>query len=45
MWGEWFVQMVLEMLSHRTPPACIPSTILTGVVESLFENLTAANII
>jgi hypothetical protein len=45
VWGEGFVQMVLEMLSYCTPPACKPSTILTGVVESLFENPTAANII
>ncbi len=44
MWGEWFVQMVLEMLSYCTPPACVSSTIIT-VVESLFENPTAAIII
>jgi hypothetical protein len=44
VWGEWFVQMVLEMLSHCTPPAGVLSTILT-VVKSLFENPTAANII
>jgi hypothetical protein len=44
MWGEWFVQMVLEMLSHRASPSCIPSTILT-VVESLFENPTATNLV
>ncbi len=40
MWGEWFVQIVLEMLSHCTPPSCIPSTIPT-VVESLYENPSA----
>jgi hypothetical protein len=44
MWEEWFVQMVLEMLSHRAPPLCIPTTILT-VVESLFENPTVINLV
>ncbi len=40
MWGEWFVQIVLGMLSHHAPPSCIPSTIQT-VVQSLFENPSA----
>jgi hypothetical protein len=31
------VQMVLEMLSHRTPPSCIPPVILT-IVESLYND-------
>ncbi len=40
MWGEWFVQIVLKMLSHCALPSCIPSTILP-VVESLYENPSA----
>ena len=39
MWDEWFIQMVLEMLSHCTPPTCIPPVILT-VVESLYNDQT-----
>jgi len=39
VWDEWFVQMVLEMLSHRTPPSCIPPVTLT-VVESLYDDQT-----
>jgi hypothetical protein len=39
VWDEWFVQMVLEMLSHCTPPSCIPPVILT-VVESLYDDQT-----
>ncbi len=35
MWDEWFIQMVLKMLSHCTPPSCIPPVILT-VVNSLY---------
>jgi len=31
--------MVLEMLSHRTPPSCIPPVIIT-VVESLYDDQT-----
>ena len=37
MWDEWFVQMVLEMLSNRTSPSCIPPVILT-VVDSLYDD-------
>ncbi len=37
MWDEWFVQMVLEMLSHCTPPSCIPPVILI-VVNSLYDD-------
>ena len=44
MWEEWFVQMVLKMLSHRALPSCIPATILT-VVEPLFENPTVTNLV
>ena len=44
MWEEWFVQMVLEILSHRAHPSCIPATILT-VVESLLENPTVTNLV
>ena len=39
MWDDWLVQMVLEMLSHCTPPSCIPPVILT-VVESLYDDQT-----
>ena len=28
-WSTWVTQMVLEMLSHRTPPESIPANILT----------------
>jgi hypothetical protein len=35
VWDEWFIQMVLKMLSHCTPPSCIPPVILT-VVNSLY---------
>jgi hypothetical protein len=37
VWDECFVQMVLEMLSHCTPPSCIPPVILT-VVKSLYND-------
>ncbi len=39
VWHEWFVQMVLEMLLHCTPPSCIPPVILT-VVDSLYNDPT-----
>jgi len=39
IWEEWFVQMILEMLSHRTPPTCISANILT-VAELLHPNNT-----
>ncbi len=39
MWDEWFIQMVLEMVLHCTPPSCIPPVILT-VVESLYNDPT-----
>jgi hypothetical protein len=35
-WPTWVVQMILEMLSHRTPPSCIAANILT-VAEILFS--------
>ena len=28
-WPWWMVQLILEMLSHRTPPSCIAPNILT----------------
>ncbi len=37
VWEEWFVQMILEMLLHRTPLTCISANILT-VVELLHLN-------
>jgi hypothetical protein len=37
VWDEWFVQMVLEMLLHCTPPSCIPPVILTAV-NSLYND-------
>jgi hypothetical protein len=39
VWDDWFVQMVLEMLSHRTLPSCIPPVILT-IDESLYDDQT-----
>ena len=36
-WPSWVVEMVLELLSHRTPPACISANILT-VASILFPN-------
>ena len=38
-WPEWVAQIVLEMLSHRTPPSCIAANILT-VAESLHQEYT-----
>ena len=37
MWDEWFIQMVLKMLSHCTPPSCIPHVIIT-IVDSLYND-------
>ncbi len=37
MWDEGFVQMVLKMLSHHTPPSCIPPVFLT-IVNSLYND-------
>ncbi len=37
-WEEWIVQIVLELLSHWTPPSCIPANILT-IAESLNPNV------
>jgi hypothetical protein len=37
VWDEWFIQMVLKMLLHCTPPSCIPPVILT-VVDSLYDD-------
>ena len=36
-WPSWVVEMVLELLSHRTPPACISANILT-VASILFPD-------
>jgi hypothetical protein len=37
VWDEWFIQMVLKMLLHCTPPSCIPPIILT-FVNSLYND-------
>ena len=29
-WSEWVTNIVLEMLSHRTPPESIPANILAA---------------
>ena len=39
MWDKWFDQMVFELLSHCTPPSCIPPLILT-IVKSLDNDPT-----
>lgn len=36
-WPEWIAQIILELLSHKTPPYCIPANILL-VAESLHRN-------
>lgn len=36
-WPEWIIQIILELLLHRTPPSCIPTKILT-VAKSLHPN-------
>mmetsp|Transcript_9817 Transcript_9817/g.20906 ORF Transcript_9817/g.20906 Transcript_9817/m.20906 type:complete len:153 (-) Transcript_9817:901-1359(-) len=33
VWEEWVVQMILEMLSDRTPPTCILANILTAILR------------
>ncbi len=40
VWDDWVVLMVLEMLSHWTPPSCISANILT-VAESLHPSVKA----
>ena len=40
VWEEWFLQMILEMLVHRTPPSCIAANILT-IANSLHPNCDA----
>ncbi len=39
MWDEWFIQMVLEMLLHQTPPSCIKDTTI-NISESVHASLT-----
>ena len=36
-WPIWVVEMIMEMLSHRTPPSCISANILT-FAEILLPN-------
>lgn len=40
-WPEWIVQIIIELLSHRTPPSCISPNILT-IAESLHPGMLVA---
>jgi hypothetical protein len=36
-WPIWVVEMIMELLSHRTPPSCISANILT-IANIMFPN-------
>ena len=38
MWPHWVVEMVIELLSHPTPPSCISANILT-IAEALLPDM------
>ncbi len=40
-WPEWIVQIIIELLSHCTPPSCIAPNILT-IAESLHPGVVVA---
>ena len=31
VWPNWVVQLIIELLSHRTPPSCVSANILSVV--------------
>ena len=41
-WDWWIMHMILEILSHRTPPSCIAASILT-ICELLNPNINMAD--
>ena len=30
-WPNWVIQLIVELLSHRTPPSCVSANILSVV--------------
>ncbi len=43
-WNEWFVQIILDLLSDWTPPSCIPANILT-IVATLHPNVPVVQLL
>ena len=36
-WPNWVIQLVVELLSHRTPPSCVSANVIS-VLSIVFPN-------
>ena len=42
-WPNWVIQLIIELLSHRTPPSCVLANILPVVSLICADNLSIIN--